>query len=1170
MIGRIIQTLALAHGPQTAAEVCDSMRRGGLKIEKYEVVQQLRQLQKRGIVKLEIVRWRLLQMPKETDFLPGEKVKESAGSLPIGKDGGASVWQSSANTVIVAPPQMPPGRWDLFRRFCRYYMDCLLQEEAPQLRCYVDNEDDTWIVAPQVPWARLSANGGFAIPLSREQAAFQRNRVRRGEEECIYLCYPVLLVKPKETSRFVVPLFAQPMQAEWHGGIMHLQPDGPIAVNGAWLEYSFRQRKEREAFLRAMGFLNDAGADEEGEGVSTGPRDFARLAQDAAHYIHDAARFAEDIRPFQLGPPPNWEKAQPGLYNTALLTLGPRLKYTRSLLRDLRDISEKFTDQELDGTALVSLFPHDPAPAEPQVPPPATAEPSVPADTPFFAAEDLAQTRLLHTSQRAAVVNSLAERVSMVTGPPGTGKSEVVAAMLLNHLLRGQPALFASKNHQALDAVLPRLNAAVEGGDLIIQTSSRELAQRQNYLGKLQSLLARPSRPDAARGDGFRRQLAGSFQEQRTALRDIGTIERARSEYEAVNAKLTELRKSLPFHAQSDECMASWPAAMSPELLAEAQTELRLAMAQPENLLERIWQWFRRTQIEARRKAARAPFEGLPSPFADRNLPGAQSPAEAWDEYFGIWGTWAEAARAAALARSCEQRIAQLPQAEECNRRLEHAQQAIERQTREWMAWAAGGLPNVLSPADRESLANLRAGIQNWGPDRFARELKKHFQLILRAFPLWSVSNLSARSAIPLVPALFDLVIIDEASQCDIASVVPLLARSRKAVFAGDPMQLAHVSTLGAAVEQTLLQQYDLTDAQVQRFTYRVNSAFVLADANASIPESARVRLDLHFRSHGLIADYCNDAFYSKTLNVVTLTERLNVPPGHQPGIHWTHVAGTLRPGPTGAWCADEIEIIERELRLLAASGYRGTIGVVTPFRQQMIHIRDTFDANGALAPDFMERVRFLASTAHGFQGDERDLILFSLCAGPEMPEGATIFLRENPNLFNVAVSRARAVLHVVGNRDWALNCGVPFIEKLARRTVRGATSAPPNPPEPYQSPWEKTLADALAEAGIKAIPQYPIAGRFLDLAILSPVKVDVEVDGESVHRTAGGGRKDDDYWRDLQLQSLGWKVCRFWVYELREDLDRCIRRLNTMLSESLRRPTGNVLPQDENESRTQ
>jgi len=213
-----------------------------------------------------------------------------------------------------------------------------------------------------------------------------------------------------------------------------------------------------------------------------------------------------------------------------------------------------------------------------------------------------------------------------------------------------------------------------------------------------------------------------------------------------------------------------------------------------------------------------------------------------------------------------------------------------------------------------------------------------------------------------------------------------------------------------------------------------------------------------------------------------------------------------------------------------------------------MIRLKDTFEASSSLTPDFMERVHFLASTAHGFQGDERDLILFSLCAGPEMPEGATIFIRENPNLFNVAVSRARAVLHVVGNRDWALSCGVSFVEKLARRTIPSTPGTRSAATEPYQSPWEKVLANALAQAGIKVIPQYPIAGRFLDLAILSPIKIDVEIDGESVHRTARGGRKDDDYWRDLQLQSLGWKVCRFWVYELRENLPRCVARVASLL----------------------
>ena len=185
--------------------------------------------------------------------------------------------------------------------------------------------------------------------------------------------------------------------------------------------------------------------------------------------------------------------------------------------------SEKFSDEDLDKTALAQLFPHEPpqASASSQVmqhsvsrvfkseaggnaPAASRQEVGDTADSkprlqntlalPAFTPDHLAQTRLLHPSQRAAVVNAMVEPVSVVTGPPGTGKSEVVAGMLLNQLLRGRPTLFASKNHQALEAVLPRLNNAIEGGDLIIQTSSRDLAQRQNYLTKLQTLLTRPPR----------------------------------------------------------------------------------------------------------------------------------------------------------------------------------------------------------------------------------------------------------------------------------------------------------------------------------------------------------------------------------------------------------------------------------------------------------------------------------------------------------------------------------------------------------------------------------------------------------------------------------------------------------------------------------------------------
>jgi hypothetical protein len=329
MTEQILQVLAIAPGPQTGTELCDSLRRTGLRAEESQVIESLRRLQRDGFVELErrTNRWRLLRLPPDFQAPHNPPAVIPRPSQSSAQAGNHAVKQQPTPMPIVPPPA-PAGRWALFRRLCHYYMDCLLQDEAPQLRAYVDNEDDTWIAAREIPWARLAAGGDFALSLSREQAPFQRNRVRRGEDECVYLCYPLVFVKPKDTSGFIVPLFAQPMQADWRAGVLHLQPDGPIAVNGAWLEFRFRQRVEREAFLRAMGFWADAnGDDENGERAAPGPKDFARLAQDAAHYVHDAERFAEHIEPFALSTITDWKKAKPGLYNVPVLMASSHLRH---------------------------------------------------------------------------------------------------------------------------------------------------------------------------------------------------------------------------------------------------------------------------------------------------------------------------------------------------------------------------------------------------------------------------------------------------------------------------------------------------------------------------------------------------------------------------------------------------------------------------------------------------------------------------------------------------------------------------------------------------------------------------------------------------------------------------------------------------------------------------
>jgi very-short-patch-repair endonuclease len=247
--------------------------------------------------------------------------------------------------------------------------------------------------------------------------------------------------------------------------------------------------------------------------------------------------------------------------------------------------------------------------------------------------------------------------------------------------------------------------------------------------------------------------------------------------------------------------------------------------------------------------------------------------------------------------------------------------------------------------------------------------------------------------------------------------------------------------------------------------------------------------------------------------------------------------------------CQAEIEAIVHLLTELATQGYPGTVGVVTPFRQQANRLRDAIERMAGKLP--MERWDLLADTAHGFQGGERDLMIYSLCGGPGMPPGSAAWFASDDgrSLVNVAVTRSRAVLQVVGNRAWAAGSGVSHLVRLANHDRQPVNDHK----DRYESPWEQRFDEALRAAGIPTVPQYRVTHRRLDLAVLDPVRLDIEVDGEAYHRTATGRRVDDDVYRDLQMMSLGWKVLRFWVYELRENMPKCIG----LVQEALRPDAG-------------
>jgi very-short-patch-repair endonuclease len=237
---------------------------------------------------------------------------------------------------------------------------------------------------------------------------------------------------------------------------------------------------------------------------------------------------------------------------------------------------------------------------------------------------------------------------------------------------------------------------------------------------------------------------------------------------------------------------------------------------------------------------------------------------------------------------------------------------------------------------------------------------------------------------------------------------------------------------------------------------------------------------------------------------------------------------------------------------------------VVSPFRAHANRVRDLIQQNDDLA-NHLSSTDFLVDTVHRFQGDERDVMVFSPVVSEGISDSALGFLRSNRNLFNVAITRARAALVVVGDRQAALNSGVDYLARFATYAVeaRGRQIAdieelqrdlgPDYPPvsRPERvSDWERYFYRVLYRAGVRPIPQYDVEQYTLDFAIFkSDSLLNIEVDGERYHRSWDGELSRRDQLRNQRLFELGWDVMRFWVYQIRDDLDACVAKVKRWLN---------------------
>lgn len=412
------------------------------------------------------------------------------------------------------------------------------------------------------------------------------------------------------------------------------------------------------------------------------------------------------------------------------------------------------------------------------------------------------------------------------------------------------------------------------------------------------------------------------------------------------------------------------------------------------------------------------------------------------------------------------------------------------------------------------------------------------FKPLLEAFPCWCVTTYAVSGSLPMKPGLFDVAIIDEASQCDIASCFPILYRAKKAVIVGDDKQLPHLSFLETAKEQSFMSKYEVADRYQLMWRFRTNSMFDIANYYSMHP----VLLDEHFRSLPPIINFSNREFYGNRIRVM----RQNNP--NDKILEIVHV-------PDGKVDYDatrnlpEIEALVKRVHEIIVDNEREnpdnpiTIGIISPFRAQVEQLK--ISLSKVISDYMMEKHKIEIGTAHTFQGDERDIILISWAfANNSFPQSLTFL--QKPNLFNVAVTRAKNKMINFVSKDFTdlpdglFRSYLSYIkeydekhEKIINKELDENT---------YKNSFEREVAETLRDLGYEIQAGVDLGGVNADILVNN--KFVIECDGlkDNIKSNIKNMKKQ------AIIERCGFKVCRFSYREWLKSNEACINRISNYL----------------------
>ncbi|CAH9018634.1 AAA domain-containing protein [Candidatus Nitrosacidococcus sp. I8] len=473
---------------------------------------------------------------------------------------------------------------------------------------------------------------------------------------------------------------------------------------------------------------------------------------------------------------------------------------------------------------------------------------------------------------------------------------------------------------------------------------------------------------------------------------------------------------------------------------------------------------------------------------------------------------------------------------------------------------------------------------------------KPLFQGLKQAFPCILAGVRDYAAYIPLEKDLFDLVIIDEASQVSIAQALPALIRGKKIVVLGDEKQFSNVKAGNASTDTNHKYKSNITNAFKAAIGHQsgdMQQVYLEKISNFDIKKSIldfchfitnyQVMLKKHFRCYLEIISYSNKYFYNDRLQCMKVRA---LPIGEV--IKFTQVEPVLNKYQLTNTA--EAAFIFDELVKLKEQNYQGTVGIISPHGEQVTLLVNK--AHESPIMDWLTERKLKIMTFDTCQGEERDYIFYSMVATLENDKHWGVFPKSmaesrqggkefgtREQRLNVGFSRGKETIHFVLSKPIENYWGEVKIALLHYQNILktsnyhlGGTDKKSPMETLVQEYFYSTAFYKAHKDSVDLIPQFPI-GQYLKaldhnyqhpkytvdfLLTLGKQKLVIEYDGfkeHFIHREEvnkvnyGSYLKEADIYRQKILEGYGYRFLRLNKFNLGSK--NPIEKLNHLLEQA-------------------